>query len=277
MKKIFYDYSVIKFKLPSRERLVKRLGDYDALAEFAVLSFRNLEADARDSENAYIYIQQKAAEYKVSIKGLVEWENCHEALYKSFMINTYAMFSEFIENLKEDIKILIDSDFSFVGDKDISDYERLKRSLCIIGIKPDIPIWLEQLEKYYRIVRNHVAHCGLDDEKCLRLFNDIDIKSMREEYKVFANRAPNPPGKMTIDDFYLYSATVKHIANLILISLETRINWSGIGRTHPELIKRHPNGTDRRKLAQQVLQGYGKFDCTKEELDQITADIRNNW
>ena len=34
----FYDFRVVNFKLPSRERLVKRLGEYDALAEFAVLS-----------------------------------------------------------------------------------------------------------------------------------------------------------------------------------------------------------------------------------------------
>lgn len=59
MKPIFYDYSVVKFRLPSRERLVKRLGEYDSLAEFAVLSFRYLEHEAEDSKDVSLFIQKK--------------------------------------------------------------------------------------------------------------------------------------------------------------------------------------------------------------------------
>lgn len=277
MKPIFYDYSVVKFRLPSRERLVKRLGEYDSLAEFAVLSFRYLEHEAEISKDVSLFIQKKANEYDVKIKGRVSWSNCHESLYKSFMINTYAMFSDFIENIKKDIRILVNPNFSFVDDNEISDYERLKRSLKKIGINPDVPIWLEQLETYYRIIRNHVAHSGNDDEKCLQAYRRIDIASMAKQYGKFKKLAPNPPGKITIYDFYLYSATVKHIANIIVISLKDSIRWSELGKHHPELKEKHPSGTDRRKLALGVLNSYGKRDCTKQDLDKITADIRNIW
>ena len=48
--------------------------------------------------------------------------NYHEAMYKSFMVNTYAMFAEFIENLREDLRILVKPDFVFVSNNNISDY-----------------------------------------------------------------------------------------------------------------------------------------------------------
>ena len=272
----FYDFSVVKFKLPSRERLVKRLGEYDALAEFAVLSFFDFETTAHNTQDTYKFVCDKAREHDVKIKGTVSMENYHEALYKSFMINTYAMFAEFIENLRDDIRILVNPDFAFVDDNNISDYERLKRSLVAIGINPPIPKWLEQLEEYYRLVRNHVAHNGGDDEKCNKAFNKIDLDAMCSEYKVFKKLAPNPPGSITMQDFYLFSASVKHIANIITITLRDRINWQNIGKTHPKLIKKHQAGTDRRKLARDVLIGYG-YRYSKEDLDKITADIRLQW
>lgn len=272
----FYDFSVVKFKLPSRERLVKRLGEYDALAEFAVLSFYDFETIARSVQDTYKFVCDKAREYDVKIKGTVSMENYHEALYKSFMINTYAMFAEFIENVREDIRILINPGFVFVDDNNISDYERLKRSLGAIGIDPPIPKWLEQLEEYYRLVRNHVAHNGGDDEKCNKAFKRIDLNAMYSEYKVFEKLAPNPPISITMQDFYLFSASVKHIANIITITLKDRIIWQNIGKTHPDLIRKHQAGTDRRKLARDVLIGYG-YRYSKEDLDKITADIRSLW
>ena len=272
----FYDFSIVKFKLPSRERLVKRLGVYDALAEFAVLSFYDFETIARSVQDTYKFVCDKAREYDVKIKGTVSMENYHEALYKSFMINTYAMFAEFIENVREDIRILINPGFVFVDDNNISDYERLKRSLGAIGINPPIPKWLEQLEEYYRLVRNHVAHNGGDDEKCNKAFKRIDLNAMYSEYKVFEKLAPNPPISITMQDFYLFSASVKHIANIITITLKDRIIWQNLGKTHPELIKKHQSGTDRRKLARDVLIGYG-YRYSKEDLDKITADIRSLW
>lgn len=272
----FYDFSVVTFKLPSRERLVKRLGDYDALAEFAVLSFRDFESDANASDNIINYIHEKAIVHDVKIRGTIALENYHEAMYKSFMVNTYAMFSEYIDKLKEDIRILVDPEFGFVDDNGISDYERLKRSLIKLGIFPPIPLWLEQLEEYYRLVRNHVAHNNGDDEKCIAAYNKIDKNKMYAEYKVFDGFAPNPPGQITMHDFYLYSASVKHIANIITISLKDKLNWRGIGKTHPTLIKKHPSGTDRRILARDLLIKYG-YRYSKEDLDQITADIRSQW
>ena len=272
----FYDFSIVKFKLTSRERLVKRLGAYDALAEFAVLSFYDFETIASSVQDTYKFVCDKAREYDVKIKETVSMENYHEALYKSFMINTYAMFAEFIENVREDIRILINPEFVFVDDNNISDYERLKRSLGAIGIDPPIPKWLEQLEEYYRLVRNHVAHNGGDDEKCNKAFKRIDLNAMYSEYKVFEKLAPNPPISITMQDFYLFSASVKHIANIITITLKDRIIWQNIGKTHPDLIRKHQAGTDRRKLARDILIGYG-YRYSKEDLDKITADIRSLW
>jgi hypothetical protein len=276
MRAQFYDFSGAIYKLPSRERLIKRLGDYDALAEFAILGLLEFEAKLIVQKDAYQYISEKAQEHNVKIRGKVALDNYHEVMYKSFMVNTYSLFEEFIENIRNDIRILIDKNFVFVTVNNISEYERLKCSLKNIEVIPPIPRWLDQLEVYYRTVRNHVAHNKADDEKCLNAYRKIDLETMYSEYDIFKNLAPNPPGEITMQDFYLYSATVKHIANIIALELQDKICLNGIGQTHPELIHEHKPGTDRRSLAIEVLMNYTN-NYSNNDLDKIVEDIRSQW
>lgn len=272
----FYDFSKVTINLPSRERLVKKLGDYDALAEYSLLSVLYFEKEIKQQLDERGFVNQKAQEFDIKLLAPVKWDNYHEALYKSFMVNSCAMFDEFINKLRQDIKILVDPMFSFVDDNNINDYERLKRSLKKYGIDVPIPVWLDQLEDYYRTIRNHVAHNPEGKNKSREKFDNINLEAMSKDYDVFRDKAPNPPGKLTMYDFYLYSATIKHIANLITMSLVDRIKWDNIGNTHPELLNRHPEGTDKRKLAISVFSRYD-YHYSKEELDRVTNDIRVNW
>jgi hypothetical protein len=79
-----------------------------------------------------------------------------------------------------------------------------------------------------------------------------------------------------MQDFYLYSATVKHIANIIALELQDKICLNGIGQTHPELIHEHKPGTDRRSLAIEVLMNYTN-NYSNNDLDKIVEDIRSQW
>ena len=84
MKSIFYNSKKIRWRLPSRERLFHRLGEYDTMAEFTVLSERHFETLCKNAESYVDFVNTKAAEYNVKIRSGVTLDNYREALYKSF-------------------------------------------------------------------------------------------------------------------------------------------------------------------------------------------------
>lgn len=277
MKTYFYDSKEIRWRLPSRERLFHRLGEYDTMAEFTVLSERYFERLCNDAESYVEFVNAKAIEYDVKIRAGVSLDNYREALYKSFMVNSTAMFDDFVENFKEDMKIFVDHSFSLYDSSSLSKYERLKKSMENAGYNLKIPKWLHDIVIYYRLIRNHVAHNQGDEEKCLKMFEKIDFKQMCKDYPVFINKSPNPPGKITMDDFYLFSASIKHIANLFTISIQGKENWFDIGKYHPSLQRsRIPSGKDRRKLVCKIINELG-VRCEKDLVDGILENVRQQY
>lgn len=269
MRIYFYNQRDICWKLPSRERLFKRLGEYDTMAEFTVLAERHFESLCNKATSFSDFVNQKADEYDVKIRNGVSLENYSEALYKSFMINSHAIFYDFIENFKNDMRVYIKHDFELIGKPNNSLYERLLKSMFTAGFNPPIPQWLNDIALYYRMVRNCVAHNNNDETKCVNVYSQIDLKQMCKDYPLFTNKAPNPPGKITMDDFYLYSASIKHIANLLTISIQGFEKWEDIGLYHPELqLNSIPKGTDKRKLIGQIMNKLG-HRCTDNEIGNI--------
>ena len=274
MKTIFYNTKDIHWRLPSRERLFKRLGEYDTMAEFVTLSERFFEKACKDAESYSDFVNCKAIEFDVKIRGGVTLENYRESLYKSFMVNSYAMFNDFVYNFRDDMKLFVNNDFVIVDNQQMSAYERLLEAMKKAGFAPIIPKWLNDVVSYYRLIRNHVAHNDNDDKKCKEAYSKIDVAQMVHEYPVFENKAPNSPERITMNDFYLYSASIKHIANLLTISIQGHENWSNLGLYHPSLQRsRIPSGTDKRKLVNQVLNKLG-VRCTKDTVDCILKNVR---
>ena len=274
MKTYFYNSKEIRWRLPSRERLFHRLGEYDTMAELTVLSERYFEGLCNDAESYVEFVNAKAIEYDVKIRAGVTLDNYREALYKSFMVNSTAMFDDFVDNFKEDMKIFVDQSFSLFDSSSLCKYERLKKSMKNSGYDIIIPQWLHDIVLYYRLIRNHVAHNRGDEEKCSKAFEKIDLEQMCKDYPVFINKSPNPPGEITMDDFYLYSASIKHIANLFTISIQGKENWYDIGKYHPALQRsRIQNGTDKRKLVYKILDGLG-IRCEKDLVDGILENVR---
>ena len=277
MKTIFYNSKDIHWRIPSRERLFHRLGEYDTMAEFTVLSELHFESLCRQSGDFANFVNTKAEEFNVKIRCGVSLENYREALYKSFMVNSHAMFNDFIYNFKDDLKLYVQHDFSMLDNNKLSTYERLEHSMENNGFNLNIPSWLDDVVSYYRLIRNHVAHNDNDDKECHKAYNKIDLNKMLEDYPVFSGKAPNPPGQITIEDFYLYSASIKHVANLLSISIQGHEKWSSIGQHHPRLQRANiPSGTDKRKLVHLILNELG-HKCIKEEVDKILDDVRNQY
>lgn len=278
MRTIFYNAKDnIHWRLPSREYLFHRLGEYDTMAEFTVLSECHFEHLCESADSYVDFVNDKAKEYGVNIRCGVTLENYREAMYKSFMINTHAIFNEYFRLLKNDLKIYFLPEFKVVNNNQISTFQRYLNSLQGYGFKPNIPLWLQSTIEYYRLVRNYTAHIGDDNKECVDAYNRIDKEQIDHDYPVFSGKAPNAPNSITMEDFYMFSACVKHVANMITISLMGQEKWTDLGKNHPSLRKgKIPKGTDKRKFVQKILNDVG-HKCVKEEVDMILNDIRNQY
>lgn len=267
---IFYNYKKeVDMTMPSSKRLYKRLGDYDTMAEYAMLAVLEFEKYSRKDIHFSDYVSQKAIEHGINLRGGVSLGNYKTALVKSFLVNSYAILSDFIKHYRDDIRNLIDPDFIIYNDDKISELDRLLKALKDISITPNFPEWLLPAMDYYRMVRNSVAHNQRDEDACSKAYERIDLDAIRNQYPVFAYKAPNPADAINMNDFYFYSACIKHVANYLVMVLKGRVRWSNIGSTHTDLdpvnIKK---GTDSVKLVGRVFLQYNHRG-TEEEIRSI--------
>ena len=267
---IFYDYRKnVDMTLPSSKRLYKRLGDYDTLAEYTMCALLDFEKYCDTSMTFSEYVTLKAKEHQINLRGGVTLGNYKVALIKSFIVNSHAILSDFIKHYRDDIRDLFTRDFKLADDDKVSELTRLLRALSSIDINPQFPSWLLPVMDYYRMVRNSVAHNERDKEACEKAYEKVDKDAIDADYWVFKGKVPNPADSITMDDFYFYSACIKHVANYLVMVLKGRVNWRNIGYTHTDLDPANiKKGTDSVKLVGRVFLQYAHRG-TKEELRNI--------
>lgn len=257
-RSIFYDYrNSVDMKLPSCKRLYKRLGDYDTLAEYTMCTLLDFEKYSDPAIPFSDYVSIKAKEHGVNLRGGVTLGNYKTALVKSFLVNSHAILSDFIKHYRDDIRNLFTRDFNIKSDDKISELERLLASLKQIGLDPTFPNWLLPVMDYYRYVRNSVAHNLKDKNACESAFKKIDIQSLNADYCIFKDKAPHPVDEINMDDFYFYSACIKHVANYLVMVLKGRVDWSRLGATHIDLDPQNiEKGTNTEHLVNRVFMQY---------------------
>lgn len=268
MRSIFYDFKAnVDLELPSRKRLYQRLGEYDTLAEYSVCAIRDFESNWDNSVPFTDYVTSKAREHNVNLKGGVMLPNHEPALYKSFIVNSHSLLGDFIQHYRNDIRNLFEPTFKLGSEDGQSAIERLLRPLSKIGINPQFPEWLLPSLEYYRLVRNSTAHYIEDEDACIKAFGKISIEMINEQYPVFENRAPNRPANLTVDDFYFYSACIKHFANYLTMAIKGKVDWSNIAMTHEALdVTKIKKGTNTLSLISSTFMLY-KHKPTKEEFE----------
>lgn len=275
MRTIFYDFKAnTNIELPSRKRLFKRLGEYDTLAEYTFCAILDFESRWDKSDSFENYVTVKAAEHKVNLKNGVTLPDYKQALIKSFLISSYAMLEDYINQYKKDIKNLLAPTFAFDNSDGLNRIERLLRPLKELDINPKFPIWLLQILKYYRLVRNSVAHSDKDIKNCTDAYREINIDLLKKDYPIFTNKAPNICGSLTIDDFYFYSACIKHFANYLTMALKGKIIWSELGPIHENFkVENFKKGTAPIPLINATMAMYNHTP-TEEERRNILDYIK---
>ena len=263
---IFYNYqSNVDIVLPSSKRLYKRLGDYDTLAEYTMCAMLDFEKYCDKRVDFSDYVATKAKEHQINLRGGVTLGNYKTALCKSFIVNSHAILSDFIIHYRDDIRNLFTRDFKLAEDEKVSELSRLLVSLETLGLKPSFPGWLLPVMDYYRMVRNSVAHNARDVDACRKAYLKVDRNAIDNDYWVFNGKVPNDADAITMDDFYFYSACIKHVANYLVMVLKGRVEWSRIAETHTDLDPKNiQKGTDTIKLVNRVFLQYN-HRATKEE------------
>ena len=277
MKKrtIFYDFRKgIDFDLPSRRMLEKRLGDYDALAEYTICAVRDMGHNISSSANKKSFFREKLKQHKVNMGSYVDYPLKERDLCMLFMVNTTAMLNEFIDMYARDIRSLINPAFVLPGDMKLSKVDKLMCAFETYGITLATPEWVMQCLEYYRHVRNSIAHNDGERRMCTEKFTAIKIDDIQNDYPIFTGKAPNPVDKICMDDFYFYSACVKHFANYTIMALKGRVDWANLGEIHPLFQPEHiPAGTNPKKWINRVLNDY-HCKATKEDREKIYESIK---
>lgn len=275
MRTIFYDFKGnVDLDLPSRRRLKKRLGDYDTLAEYTFCAIRDFEANWNEQCSFEEYVSAKAKLRDVNLRGGIMLPNHESALIKSFLVNSHAMLEDFIDQFRYDIRNLINKNFRLDDNEGLSKADKLIKGLHKIGIFPIFPEWLIPVLNYYRLVRNSVAHNEKEKDKCLQTYKEIDKSNLYSDYELFKGLAPNHPEALDLNDFYFYSACIKHFANFLTMSLKGKVIWEQLGSIHENFdVKKFKKGTKPIPLINMTLREYNHI-VTKAEIESILAYIK---
>lgn len=277
MKKrtIFYDFkNGIDFDLPSRRKLEKRLGDYDVLAEYTMCAVREMECTLETLEDKNAYFVEKLQVHDINMGSYVEYPQKERDLCMLFMVNTNAMLNDFVNLYARDIRELINPDFDMPGDNAMSKVEKLLYAFDKYKIAFTIPMWVLQCLNYYRLIRNSIAHSDEEKRLCQKAFEAIDKDALSKDYPIFNGKAPNPADKICMNDFYFYSACVKHFANYTVMALKGRVDWANLGSIHPLFQPENiPTGTNPKTWINRVLNEY-HCKATQEDREKIYESIK---
>lgn len=277
MKKrtIFYDFKKgIDFDLPSRRKLEKRLGDFDVLAEYTICAVRDMGHNIKISANKKSYFKEKLKQHKVNMGSYVDYPQKERDLCMLFMVNTNAMLNDYVDSYARDIRSLINPNFELPGNNEMSKVEKLLYAFNKNGMAFTIPEWVLQCLNYYRLVRNCIAHNDGEQRQCGDAYKAIDTEALCKDYPIFNDKAPNPIDRICMDDFYFYSACVKHFANFTVMALKGKVDWGEIGAIHPLFrLEKIPFGANPKTWINRVLNDY-HCNATQQDRDKIYEVIK---
>lgn len=208
------------FNIPSNRLLWLSLGQYDSLVEYQEVASRLMLAAYDSTKETFreylIRVSQNTGVYLNDIT----LQNFKQAQYQGYLIYPNASFDEFLTGFVDDVKILIDSQFS---ESNINGchFDKVIDALKNIGIVPNIDQAKINLYHYYRLLRNDVAH-RLNNSYAVE-YNAIDLNAINGFYPTLAK--PQPKASLNFDDFILCTANVKNIADEMTRSLLPHINW----------------------------------------------------
>lgn len=208
------------FNIPSNRLLWLSLGEYDSLVEYQEVASRlMLAAFDPKKESFREYLIRVSNQTGVYLNDIT-LQNFKVAQYQGYLIFPNASFDEFLSGFVDDVRILIDPQFS-EGKIDGCHFDKIMDALENHGIQPNIDKVKISLYHYYRLLRNDVAHRLNKDYEAE--YSAIDLNTIHGYYPT--KSTPQPKATLGFDDFILCTANVKNIADEMTRSLLPHIDW----------------------------------------------------
>lgn len=235
------------FRLPCLRRLKKTLGEYDALVEYVELATRKFKFDFKSQQKLSFqeFLSSEATKQKICLRNLT-LANYESFKNKYYLILPYAAFGTFLSDFKKNFTVLF-------GEKyDIQECEIKLDSICKFlkdnGFFLNLDSWSLDLYDYYRLLRNSLAHDSRKKMKDIEnIYSSIDMNSVHTYFSTLS--APHDMDSLNFDDFILFTANIKYIAENLTLSLESKIDWVEFSKRNLKLFpKRHQFKQNKSRL-----------------------------
>lgn len=200
------------FSFPALRQLRRYLGETDALVELTELSARSFIASADLSGDVSTFVEAEAKKHGIRV-NLGEVACLSRHLARNYIVTVYHAAETFFREFRREHTALYQKQWSGDG----QEVDPLTLALKnIAGSEAEIGADLISRFQYYRIVRNWVAHSReSDDSKPADKFAEIERYSPANDALFSSVAAPNPPARLSFDDFIFFSRLTKLIAERI--------------------------------------------------------------
>lgn len=200
------------FRLKCVSELITNLGKYDAIVEFTEIAIRDFIESANGSGNFDDFLKAKSTEHKI-IVDCIDRNIYRARISHSYILSVYQTFELFLRQFKDEYNDLFNSNWKFDESSDSLLTKLIKKIANVNNAKNKIGEFRLELFDYYRIIRNKYSHEYIDDAKVKKSHKKIIAykKDIAKSYPKL--KAPNEYGKISFDDFILFTRLVKDIAD----------------------------------------------------------------
>ena len=139
------------------------------------------------------------------------------------MVLPWASLDSFFADFAREVRELVDPNFEINPKNHEDKLDVAVRELTKIGCKPQLERYKLDLYDYYRQIRVGFVHNLENGIKLKNLYAKLDLNKINQFYPSVP--APSTHDKLTYWDFVLFTALVKHISDMLTVSIENKINW----------------------------------------------------
>lgn len=211
------------FNLPCNRLLWNMSGKYDAITSFLEIASGDLHAKIpTKDEDKSAFWKDFSAKYHIHLRHFPE-VLYPQLIVKSYMVLPWASLDSFFTDFARKVRELLNPDFEINPKNHEDKLDVAVRELTNIGCKPQLERYKLDLYDYYRQIRIGFVHNLDNDQKLKNLYAKLDIGRIKKFYPSIP--APSSHDKLTYWDFVLFTALVKHISDMLTVSIENNINW----------------------------------------------------
>lgn len=217
------------FELRCNKSLRDIIGKYAAITAYMEISCQKMDetTSGMDEEAKKDFLKTESAKYNIQLNHLPEALQ-PSVKVKSYMVLPWATLDSFFSQFANEVRLLVDSQFRINPQHDENKLEATIRELKKWGCTPRLEKYKLDTYYYYNKIRNDFAH-NLWDESSIKketsLFDSLKINDIHNFFPTLTD-APSSPKELKYADFTLFEAMIIHIADMLTVSIEDKIDWT---------------------------------------------------